>query len=168
MVNQNDPLLPEHLVAEQAVLGFLLSTSSPLDIDLKLSADCFADPVHAAIFQAITECDTTGKPRSVFTVRAALEASGALDEVGGVSYLAQLLHLYADEDGSHTRLYQDAALIVEAWRCRRLVDVCERLAKEATKATFGFFDGYTRQQAARTATALAHRIRGLLAELEAL
>lgn len=93
IASHDEPSPPSYLAAEQAVIGCLLSTDSPLDFGVGLTAACFADPVHGAIFQMVAECDAAGKPRNLFTIRAALVVGGALDQVGGARYLARMVSI---------------------------------------------------------------------------
>jgi replicative DNA helicase len=73
---------------EQALLGALLDDNRHYNLIAMLSADDFADPVHALIYEAIARNLDAGRPAYRSTLER--ELSGQLDEVGGVSYLEQL------------------------------------------------------------------------------
>lgn len=82
---------PQHIQAEQSVLGGLLLDNSAWQrlADLITGQDFYrAD--HRAIFQHIGELIESGKPADALTVAEGLERSGKLAEVGGQAYLASL------------------------------------------------------------------------------
>jgi replicative DNA helicase len=81
-------LPPQSGKDEQALLGALLDDNRHYNLIAMLSADDFADPVHALIYKAIVRNLDEGRPAYRSTLERELD--GLLDEVGGVGYLEQL------------------------------------------------------------------------------
>ena len=119
---------PSNLAAEQALLGALLANNKAFErVGEYLAPDHFADPVHGRIFHGIKRRVEAGQLADAVTLRAEFEHSGLLDEVGGPSYLAQLLSamvgvINAGEYGQ---------VIYDAWLRRQLVDLGEVVVNRA-------------------------------------
>src|SRR3954451_9155290 len=78
---------PSNLQAEQALLGALLANNKAYErISDFLITDHFADPIHGRIYQAIVRRIESGQLADAVTLKAELEHSGALEEVGGTAY----------------------------------------------------------------------------------
>ena len=123
---------PANLEAEQALLGALLANNKAFErVSDFLEPEHFADPVHGAIFRAIrTRCERNQIADPV-TLRAELEHSGVLNEVGGIAYLAQLLSAMVGiiNAGDYGRAIHDA------WIRRQLIDVGEVMVNNAFAPT---------------------------------
>ncbi len=86
-----DKLPPQNLEAEMAVLGSMLLDEEAVSISAeKLDATCFYKDTHRKIFQAITDLYNTNKAVDLITLANALKIDGALDSIGGASYLTSL------------------------------------------------------------------------------
>lgn len=125
-------LPPSNLIAEQALLGSLLSNSPrsfPL-VEAFLDAKHFADPVNARIFSAIARRCRAGRPVDAVTLRGEFEGQGVLVEVGGVAYLAQLLAASVSPmiSGEYGRT------IVDAWMRRQLIEIGSSVVNSAYSA----------------------------------
>lgn len=85
-------LLPPHSQeAEQSVLGGLLLENIALDrIADMLAPDDFYRHDHRLIYEHISSMIERGKPADIVTVAEVLEASGKLQEIGGIAYLGAL------------------------------------------------------------------------------
>ncbi len=121
-------LPPQNAEAEQALLGALLANNKAYErVSEFLAPDHFADPVHGAIFKAIARRIEQGQLADVITLRPEFEHNGALDEVGGTGYLAQLLSGMVGiiNAGEYGRMIHDAFLR------RQLIDVGETLVNNA-------------------------------------
>jgi replicative DNA helicase len=129
-LSQRNP--PANLEAEQALLGALLANNKALErVSDFLQPEHFADPVHGAIFKAIwTRCDRNQIADPV-TLRAELEHTGVLNDVGGIAYLAQLLSAMVGiiNAGDYGRT------IYDAWIRRQLIDVGEVMVNNAFAPT---------------------------------
>jgi replicative DNA helicase len=121
-------LPPSNTQAEQALLGALLANNKAYErVSEFLSAEHFIDPVHGRIFTAIQRRCEAGQIADAVTLRGEFEHNGALDEVGGTAYLAQLLSAMVGiiNAGDYGRVIRDA------WVRRQLVDVGEVMVNRA-------------------------------------
>ena len=86
-----DKIPPQNLDAEMAVLGSMLLDEEAVSISTeKLDASCFYKDAHRKIFQAITDLYNTNKAVDLITLTNALKIEGALDAIGGASYITSL------------------------------------------------------------------------------
>ena len=135
MTNVDSPLLglsqrlpPSNLAAEQALLGALLSNNRAYDrVSEFLTAEHFADSVHARIYQSISRRIEASQIADPVTMRAEFEHNGVLDEVGGTAYLAQLLTAMVGI--INARDYGQA--IYNSWIRRQLIDIGETVVNQA-------------------------------------
>jgi replicative DNA helicase len=121
-------LPPTNLQAEQALLGALLANNRAYErVGDFLAAEHFADPVHGRIYAAIARRVDHGQLADAVTLKAELEHSGALDEVGGTGYLAQLVSgmIGIINAGDYGRAVHDA------WLRRQLVEIGETVVNRA-------------------------------------
>ncbi|MGD2052273.1 MAG: replicative DNA helicase [Acidimicrobiia bacterium] len=83
---------PSSIEAEESVLGAVLLSTDAANVALeKLHAEDFYRPAHQSIFEAIASLFDANEPIDAVTVAEALRRSGALERVGGVGYLTQVL-----------------------------------------------------------------------------
>ena len=128
LIGLSQRLPPQNLEAEQALLGALLANNKAYErVSDFLSPEHFADPVHGILFTAIQRRLETGQLADAVTLRAEFEHSGRLDEVGGPTYLAQLLSAMVGiiNAGEYGRVIHDA------WLRRQLVDLGEVVVNRA-------------------------------------
>jgi replicative DNA helicase len=80
-------------MAERAILGSVLLDPTMADVatNAGLRADSFYRYGHGGIWRAILRVRAGGGDPDYVTLRASLEASGELDDAGGVVYLASLV-----------------------------------------------------------------------------
>lgn len=110
--------VPTAVAAEQAVIGAILANNRNYEtIADQLRAEHFADPILARIFSDAARRIQAGQVADVVTLRGAYEADGALHEVGGPGYLAELLTALV----SPLLLPSYAATIVDCWRRREII-----------------------------------------------
>ena len=131
----NPPLLglsqrlpPSNDRAEMALLGALLANNKAYErVSDFLSPDHFADPVHGRIYGAVARRIEAGQLADGVTLKAEFEHSGALDEVGGTAYFAQLLTSMVGiiNAGEYGRAIHDA------WLRRQLIDIGETVVNNA-------------------------------------
>ena len=76
---------------EEAVLGALMLEKDAYTIvcDL-LKPECFYEPAHSKIYEAIQHLGAAQKPIDMLTVTEQLRLDGNLDEVGGPVYISEL------------------------------------------------------------------------------
>lgn len=128
LIGLSQRLPPSNLQAEQALLGALLANNRAYErVSEFLVAEHFADPVNGRIFRAIQRRIEGGQLADTVTLKAELEHSGALAEVGGTAYLAQLLRAMVGiiNAGEYGRAIHDA------WIRRQLIDVGETVVNNA-------------------------------------
>ena len=121
-------LPPSNDRAEMALLGALLANNKAYErVSDFLAPDHFADPVHGRIYQAIARRVEAGQLADAVTLKAEFEHSGALDEVGGTAYFAQLLTAMVGiiNAGEYGRAIHDA------WLRRQLIDIGEVVVNNA-------------------------------------
>lgn len=89
----NDQLPPSDIEAEKSALGSILIAPECLDEvrDALDSTEDFYKPAHATIFQAMVSVVEMGKPLDPVTLTGKLADMGALNQIGGVDYITQLI-----------------------------------------------------------------------------
>ena len=84
--------MPHSIEAEQQLLGGLLNNNDLYySLEDKVDPEHFYDPVHSRIFEIISTRIKDGKLASAVTVNTFLTEDEGLQELGGSSYLAQLM-----------------------------------------------------------------------------
>ena len=84
---------PQNLEAEMAVLGSMLMDEDAISVATEiLSSDYFYKGSHKKIFEAILELYNANKAVDLITLTDELKRNGLLDEIGGVSFLTELLN----------------------------------------------------------------------------
>jgi len=85
------PALPHNVEAEAALLGALMIDNRLVeDVQLKLRAEHFFEPVHGKIYDAILRMVDRNMIANPVTLRPMFEADVEMKELGGAAYLAQL------------------------------------------------------------------------------
>jgi len=83
--------LPQNIEAEAALLGALMIDNRLVeDVQLKLQAFHFFEPLHGRIYEAILRMTDANRIANPVTLRPLFEADESIKEVGGPAYLAQL------------------------------------------------------------------------------
>ena len=84
--------MPHSIEAEQQLLGGLLNNNDLYySLEDKVDPEHFYDPVHSRIFEIVSTRIKDGKLASAVTVNTFLTEDEGLKELGGSSYLAQLM-----------------------------------------------------------------------------
>lgn len=117
-------MIPQNIDSERAVLGSILIDPDCVRILDLAPADFFAEH-HQLIYQAILRCQDPNQ----ITVAHELVKMGKLDEIGGVSYLSDLVASTPTSVGveSYAKVVKDCALN------RRLISVSEQIKDFASK-----------------------------------
>ena len=85
-------VLPQDVLAEQAVLGSLfISPDKLITIREFIEADDFYKHSHKVIFQAMITLSDRNEAIDAATVRSILADQGDLQNIGGLSYIAELV-----------------------------------------------------------------------------
>jgi replicative DNA helicase len=83
--------LPQNVEAEAALLGALMIDNRLVeDVQLKLQAQHFYEPLHGRIYEAILRMTDANRIANPVTLRPLFESDESIKEVGGPAYLAQL------------------------------------------------------------------------------
>lgn len=84
--------LPQNIEAEQSILSACLLSPSVLDeVALSISPKSFFRPSHGIIFSVMCEMNAKSIPIDIISVADQLNASGKLEDIGGQSYLLELV-----------------------------------------------------------------------------
>ena len=101
---------PRDADAERAVLGAVLLTNGTALDNLRLDADDFWTPAHAAVYTAATALHADGRPADPVTVADHLRATGHLTAIGGHAGLADLITAAPTADPAwHAHIVRTAA-----------------------------------------------------------
>ena len=85
-------MVPHSIEAEQQLLGGILNNNDLFySLEDKIDHEHFYDPVHSRIFDVVSNRIKDGKLASAVTVNTFLTEDEGLRELGGSSYLAQLM-----------------------------------------------------------------------------
>lgn len=106
-----DLLPPSNIEAEQALLGALLCDNALFEHFTHLRSRHFYDPVHGQIFDIIAALIQNKRLADAVTLREVFARDGALDEIGGATYLLTLVE-NAARIASHAREYGE--IIIDA------------------------------------------------------
>ena len=89
--SESRPILPQNVEAEAALLGALMIDNRLVeDVQLKIKADHFFEPLHGRIYDAILKLTDTNRIANPVTLKPLFDADEGMKEVGGPGYLAQL------------------------------------------------------------------------------
>jgi len=84
---------PQNLEAEMAVLGSMLLDEDAISWAIEtLDANCFYKEVHRKVFEAAVNLYNNNKVVDLITISDELKRMGALEEIGGVSFLTSLVN----------------------------------------------------------------------------
>ena len=113
-------IAPQSLEAEQAVLGGLMLDNQTWDqIADRIDAVDFYRRDHRLIFETISELSERSDPFDVVTISERLEASGKLDDAGGLPFLTSLAR--NTPSAANIRAYAD--IVHERSIMRQLIHV---------------------------------------------
>lgn len=119
---------PSSVDSEQAMLGAVLLDNEALYPVLEiLQPEDFYRPQHRLIFEAMLALSDRREPTDLVTLAQQLRAMDALDQVGGVEYLSQLVD--AVPTATNTQFY--ARVVKEMSLRRRLIHEASTIAQEA-------------------------------------
>jgi len=86
-----EPSLPHNIEAEAALLGaMMLDNRIVEDVQLKLRAEHFYEPLHGRVYEAILKLVDRNMLATPVTLRPLFEGDAGMRELGGPAYLAQL------------------------------------------------------------------------------
>jgi replicative DNA helicase len=123
---------PQSLEAEESVLGGILLENTAIDRAIEtLSADDFYREAHRKIFRGMIELSERGEPTDLITLSEVLRARGELQDVGGLTYLAEL----AERVPTAANILQYARIVKEKAILRGLIGTATEIATRGYEAT---------------------------------
>lgn len=108
--------------AEQGLLGGLILDPDKIK-DINLQPEQMYRPQHVHIFRTMLEIDSGNEPVDIITMTARLAEKGLIEDVGGISYLAQLSE--TTPSTSNIKYYEK--IVWSKWRDREVVRNTEAL-----------------------------------------
>ena len=127
-----EKVMPHNIDAEQAVLGSMfLSKYAAQKCVENLSNDLFYLEAHDKIFTIIRDLIEESKPVDITTVTEELEKKKWLKNIGGVSYLTELINSVpsASNVDEYIKIVNEKAVL------RRLIEESSKIAVEAYEAS---------------------------------
>lgn len=124
----NLKLPPQNIEAESSVLGALmLEKDSIIRVADLLASEDFYKPSHAKIYEAIISLFEKHQPIDILSVTSRLKEDSLLDEIGGSSYLTDLIN--SVPTASHIEHY--AKIVKEKKVLRDLIMASAEIAENA-------------------------------------
>jgi len=113
---------PHDMGAEKAVLSAcMLWPEAVPEVAVLLPADRFYSDAHQWIARACYALSTEGKPTDIVAVAAWLREHGRLQQIGGSSYLAEIV----DATPAVANVLDHARIVRDTWRLRQLAAKCQ-------------------------------------------
>jgi len=128
---------PQAVDIERAVLGAMLIDRQAISKVVEIvDESCFYVSSHRKIYRAILALFERDEPADQITVVEELRKRRELEEVGGVSYLAEL----AGEIPTSANVEYHARIVLEKALLRKLINVSSQIAEECYQGTGSAFD----------------------------
>ncbi|MGT2949492.1 replicative DNA helicase [Streptococcus devriesei] len=125
---------PQDLVAEQSVLGSIfISPDKLITVREYIEPEDFYKYAHRVIFKAMISLNDRNDAIDATTVRAILDSQGDLQNIGGISYLVELVN--SVPTSANAEYY--AKIVAEKSMLRRII---ERLTETVNQAYEGATD----------------------------
>ncbi len=125
-------LQPQAVDVERTVLGALMIDKDAFTVVSEtLRPDTFYEPRHQKIYQAVQTLSLDEKPIDVLTVIEQLRRDGALESVGGQSYVMELSSLVA----SAAHLEYHASILAQKFLARELISLASAMETKALDET---------------------------------
>ena len=119
---------PHSQEAEESVLGAVMLSKDAITAAIEiLKPEDFYSPAHSEIFSAVLAIYSRNEPADIVTVKEELNRRNILDEVGGITYLANLTSGVAAI--SNTEYY--CRIIKEKSTLRKLINVSNDVMEKA-------------------------------------
>lgn len=122
-----DRIPPHDLEAEAAVLSAVMIDQASLDRAVSmLKPEQFYSEAHRRMFEAAVDLSSRGQPVDVVQVATWLRDHERLDQVGGISYLTEVIN--AAPAIANIEAY--ARTVAQKWQLRQLLVACQRIVAE--------------------------------------
>ena len=130
-------LQPQARELEEAVLGALMLEKDAFSVVSELlKPECFYERGHQLIFMAVRDLYVKQEPVDMITVTEQLKRMGKLEDVGGMSYIAQL----TDKVVSTAHLEFHARIIAQKFLARELIRFASTIEDKAYDETIDVDD----------------------------
>ncbi|HOY65519.1 MAG TPA: replicative DNA helicase [Candidatus Ozemobacteraceae bacterium] len=119
---------PQNLEAEQALLGsMMMDVEAVVKAMENIVADDFYQASHRGIYQALLNLYQANRPCDMVTLQEELRAQNRLSDIGGASYLSQLLNVVptAANADHYAKIVKEKSLL------RQLIGVTGEIARTA-------------------------------------
>ncbi len=115
---------PRDTEVEAAVLGALmLEKDAYTTVCDMLRAECFYEPAHRAVYEAIQTLGAAQRPIDFLTVTEQLRLNGTLDEVGGAAFIVGL----TTNVGSAAHIEYHSRIVAQKYLARELISFASDL-----------------------------------------
>lgn len=123
---------PHNLEAEQRLLGALLVNNAAYNAAAMrtLQPEHFYEPLHGRIFAGIRKTVETGGRADPVSLKTSFDADPAMHQLGGWQYMARLAGSAVSV--GHADHY--AKIILDLWRRRRIIALCQQASESAYAA----------------------------------
>lgn len=119
---------PHNIEAEQSVLGAIIMNAEAVTVASEiLKSKDFYRPDHQEIYSAILDLYTTSSPVDLVTIQNRLSEKGILEQIGGISYLAELATIVPTS--AHIKQY--AQIVQDKAILRRLIRSSQEIAAKS-------------------------------------
>lgn len=116
---------PQNLEAEAALLGSIMQKPDAMYEILDLvSADSFYSDKHRLVFASMLDLFKKSSPIDLLSVSARLKEKNQLDQIGGSSFLAELVQVVPT--ASNVKYY--AEIVQKKYMMRRLIQAAENIS----------------------------------------
>ena len=117
---------PQNLEAEMALLGsIMLRPEALFDILEVVNADSFYSEKHRIVFETMVELFTKRSPIDLLSVSARLKEKGWLDQIGGNTYLTELVNVVP----SSGNIGYYAEIVQKKYMMRRLIEASDHISQ---------------------------------------
>lgn len=132
-------LPPQNIAAELSVLGALMLDQESWDEVADMISDSdFYRPAHRIIFETIRDLHRKSQPTDLITVSNHLLSSQRLDQIGGPTYLAELM----DQVPSSVNIKSHAKIIKEKALLRMIIQTGQNYAEKAYAQDFSDVEAF--------------------------
>ena len=127
-------VLPSSAQSERALLGILLMGEEGDwdEVATYLKQEDFFQPAHKTIFSHVQELYQKGQSADPVTVANALKKNNQLDQVGGASYLSDLIHQLSSKE--NIKAYSN--IVTEKSLLRKVIHKSEEFIQKAYKEDY--------------------------------
>lgn len=124
---------PQNLEAEKSVLGSLMLDEQAFDlVQSTLTSEDFYKTAHRIIFETIVQLNAKSEPVDLLTVTHVLQKKQMLEQVGGATYLAEIL----ESTLSSANIEKYAEYVAETSLLRKMIRASGETIEKAYQGDF--------------------------------